>query len=124
MISSTLLDAVAVALATAGLYNSNDQVAPSAVLWPDKERQWSPLLPALRARLPLLTLGEHVPAQRRGSAYWIRCMLARTLPEDRLPDDSVPVIYLPGVSRQEIRAVEECPRLLQPLADLQYRGVL
>lgn len=121
---NTLLDALAQALARASLYNSNDQVAPAAVLWPDKEGQWLPLLPALRARLPLLTLGDHDPAQRSGSAYWMRCMLAGALPNDRLPADSIPVIYLPGVSRQEMRAVEECPRLLQPLADLQYRGVL
>ncbi|HHY55155.1 MAG TPA: BREX-1 system phosphatase PglZ type B [Chloroflexi bacterium] len=121
---TTFLDAIVQALHRAGLYNSNDQVAPVAVLWPDKERQWLPLLPALRARLPLLTLGDHDPAQRCGSAYWMRCMLARTLPDDCLPADSAPVLYLPGVSRQELRAVEECPRLLQPLADLQYRGVL
>lgn len=120
----SFLDALAEALHCAGIYNSNDQVAPVAVLWPNKERQFAPLLPALRARLSILTLGEHDPAQRCGSAYWIRCMLAHALPEDRLPDDSIPVIYLPGVSRQEIRAVEECPRLLQPLADLQYRGAL
>jgi hypothetical protein len=122
--STTLLDALAQALTRASLYNSNDQVAPAAVLWPDKERQWLPLLPALRARLPLLTLGDHDPALRCGSAHWMRCMMAGALPADRLPADSVPVIYLPGVSRQEIRAVEECPKLLQPLAELQYRGVL
>jgi hypothetical protein len=35
----------------------------------------------------------------------------------------VPVVYLPGVSRAELRAIESCPRDLQPLAELQYRGV-
>ena len=29
----------------------------------------------------------------------------------------------PGVSRAELRAIESCPRDLQPLAELQYRGV-
>ncbi len=33
------------------------------------------------------------------------------------------MIYLPGVSRTELRAIESCPRDLQPLAELQYRGV-
>ena len=94
------------------------------MLWTDKERQWEALLPMLRARLPLLTYGSFDPATRSGPAYWLRCMLARTLPEDRLPADVTPILYLPGVSRQEIRAVEECPRELQPLAELQYRGVL
>src|SRR5262249_6154988 len=30
--------------------------------------------------------------------------------------------YLPGVSRPQLRAVEDCPADLQPLAALQYRG--
>jgi hypothetical protein len=32
------------------------------------------------------------------------------------------VIYLPGVSRADLRAIESCPRDLQPLAELQYRA--
>jgi hypothetical protein len=51
-------------------------------------------------------------------------MIARTLPDDLLPPEVTPIIYLPGISRQEIRAVEDCPRELQPLAELQYRGLL
>ena len=120
----TLLDALTAALARAGSYNKNDQCPPAAILWPDKERQWEPLLPALRERLPLLTLGPYAPLRRTGPAYWLRCMIARTLPDDVLPADAVPIIYLPGVSRAEIRAIEECPKPLQPLAELQYRGVL
>ena len=99
-------------------------MAPAAILWPDKERQWEPLLPELRKRLPLLTLGPYAPAERMGPAYYLRCMIARTLPDDVLPADATPIIYLPGVSRQELRAIEECPKHLQPLAELQYRGVL
>ena len=30
---------------------------------------------------------------------------------------------LPGVSRADLRAIETCPRELQPLAELQYRGL-
>jgi hypothetical protein len=84
------------------------------------------LLPALRARLPLLTFehARYVPSTRTGPAYYLRCMIARTLLEDRLPDGAVPIVYLPGVGKAELRAVEECPRALQPLAELQYRGVL
>jgi hypothetical protein len=47
---STFLDALVVALQRAGSYNKNDQCPPAAILWPDKERQWEPLLPALRTR--------------------------------------------------------------------------
>lgn len=120
----TFLDALADALQRASRYNKNDQVPPAAVLWPDRECQWEPLMPRLRERLPLLTLGSYTPEARTGPAYWLRCMIAGTLPEDRLPEGATPIIYLPGVSRQDIRAVEECPRMLQPLAELQYRGVL
>jgi len=120
----TFLDALVEALERAGSYNKDVQTAPAAVLWPDKDRQWEPLLPRLRERLPLLTLGPYAPQERTGPAYWQRCMIARTLPEDVLAPDLVPILYLPGISRQEIRAVEDCPKALQPLAELQYRGVL
>ncbi|HNR84838.1 BREX-1 system phosphatase PglZ type B [Ottowia sp.] len=120
---NTFLDGLTMALARAGDFNKNDQTPPAAILWPDKERQWEPLLPALRLRLSLLTLGDYNPAAASGPATYLRCMIAGAL-DDALPAGGVPVIYLPGVSRQELRAVEECPKPLQPLAELQYRGVI
>lgn len=118
----TFLDAVAAALRAAGEYSHNDQVAPAAVLWPDQEGRWAPVVAALRERLPLLTLGDYDAASRGGPSYWLRCAIAHTLPVE-LPE-GVPIIWMPGVSRSDIRAVEDCPVLLQPLAELQYRGVL
>ena len=32
------------------------------------------------------------------------------------------VVYLPGVSRSELRAVDTCPPELAPIAELQYRS--
>lgn len=119
----TLFEALLAALKRASIYNRNDQIAPAAVLWPDKERLWEPIIPRLRAQLPLVTLGPYVPAQRSGPAYWLRCMIGDTL-DDRLPAGVTPIIYLPGVSKTDLRAIEECPRPLQPLAELQYRGVI
>ena len=107
VISQYFSDLLVSFLQSASQYNANDQAAPAVVLWTDKERQWEALLPMLRARLPVLTYGSFEPATRSGPAYWLRCMLARSLPEDRLPADITPILYLPGVSRQEIRAVEE-----------------
>jgi hypothetical protein len=86
--SITVLDALTAALERAGRYNQDDHVPPAAVLWPDKERQWEPLLRELRKRLPLLTLGPYAPAERMGPAYYLRCMIARTLPDDVLPADA------------------------------------
>ncbi len=119
----TVLDALVEAVGRGAAEVSEGGVAPAAVLWTDKERQWEPLLPVLKARLPsLLVLGSWAPAERTGPAIWLRCVLGGTLPEAVLPEGAVPVLYLPGVSRADLRAVEECPRSLQPLAELQYRG--
>ncbi len=120
----TLRDALAAAIGRAGRTNLNEQVAPAAILWPDEARHWEPLLPELRRRLPLLTLGDYDPDRRTGPAYYLRCLIARTLSEDRLPEGDIPIIYLPGFGKRDLRAIESCPPALQPLAELQYRGVL
>ncbi len=111
-------------LQKAASYNRGLQAAPAVILWTDPEGQWDVAARQLRELWPhFLTLGDFEPSRRTGPAIWIKCMVAQTLPEaDWLPD-VVPVIYLPGVSRLNLRAVEHCPRYLQPLAELQYRGV-
>src|SRR5690606_22277277 len=68
----------------------------------------------------LLVFGAYNPEQRSGPAIWLKCAIAGLLNE--LAFDGVPVIYLPGVGRADLRAIENCPRELQPLAELQYRG--
>lgn len=122
--STTVLDKLLAALSQACVYNRNDQVPPTVLLWPDQDRQWESLMPRLRGILPhLLTLGPYDPATRTGPAIWLRCMLTRTLPGVTYwPEDTTPIIYLPAVSRPQLRAVEDCPPALQPLAALQYRG--
>jgi hypothetical protein len=97
-------------------------VAPAAILWTDAEAQWLPLLPALRGAWPALyTLGRYDPASRTGPAIWLKCIVDRTLPEAP-PAGETPVLYLPRVSRQELRAAGDCPAHLLPLVELQYRG--
>jgi len=81
------------------------------------------VVPRLRGQLPLLTLGPYAPDAFTGPAIWLRCVIAGTIPEVELPEGT-PVIYLPGVDRADLRAVEDCPRSLQPLAEVQYRGTL
>lgn len=110
------------ALQSAAKGNSHTAESATAVLWPDKERQWQAALPALRELLPgLCTLGEYAPEKRSGPAIWLKCAIAGFMPEVEVT--GVPVVYLPGVSRADLRAIESCPRDLQPLAELQYRGV-
>ena len=123
--AETVLDALLGSLEKAAVYNTNIHVPPAAILWPDQAEQWRALLPVLREVLPhLLTLGDYDPETRTGPAIWLKCMLARTLPEATWGDDIVPILYLPGVGRLDLRGIETCPKYLQPLAELQYRGVL
>lgn len=109
-------------LESAAAGNSHAAAPAAAVLWPDKERQWEAVIPTLKQLLPgLLELGAFDSAARSGPAVWLKCAIAGVLPEVQF--QGVPVVYLPGVSRAELRAIESCPRDLQPLAELQYRGV-
>jgi hypothetical protein len=113
------------AVRSAAVYNPDVQVAPACTLWPDKDRLWEPVMPLVQAALPeLLILGEYLPEKKTGPAIWLRCMLAGTLNDAALPEGRTPVCYLPGVSRQDLRAVETCPDPLKPLAELQYRGTI
>ncbi len=118
-----IFDLLTQSLLKSGTYNKHDQIAPATVLWTDKEKQWESVMPLLRKTFPqLLTLGEFAPGAKTGPAIWLKCMIARTLPEADWPELTIQIIYLPGVSRMELRAIESCPSELQPLAELQYRG--
>lgn len=120
-----VLDALLKTLERAAVFNANVQVRPAAILWPDQAEQWRPLIPVLRELLPqLLTLGDYDVESRTGPATWLKCMLARTLPDATWAAGVVPIFYLPGVGRLDLRAIETCPKPLQPLAELQYRGVV
>ncbi len=123
--AATPLDALEQAFDRAATYNDRSRVAPAALLWPDAKEEWTRLLPRLRERFPqLLTLGEYDPETKTGPAIWLKCMIARTLEAADWSEDAIPIVYLPGVSRRDIRAVEQCSDRLKPLAELQYRGVL
>lgn len=109
----------------ASSFNSGVQTGPAVILWPDADRQWESAVRLLRETWGhLLILGDYNPTKKRGPAIWIKCMTAKRLPEADWTEDVIPIVYLPGVSRLDLRAVESCPRYLQPLAELQYRGVI
>ena len=40
------------------------------------------------------------------------------------PEGRVPIVYMPGIGRQELRAAEECPDALKPLVELMFRGAI
>lgn len=120
----TVFDAILSSLQAAADYHKDDVVQPAAILWTDERREWERLVPRLRMVLPhFLVFGPYDKANRTGPAIWLRCVLAGKIPEASIPSGCVPIIYLPGVSRATLRATEECPQELKPLAELQYRGV-
>ncbi len=110
---------------SATAFNPEIQVAPTCILWPDRDQQWGMIIQLLQAVMPeLLVLGQYAPEKRTGPAIWLRCILAGVLPDVSIPKGQIPIFYLPGISRQDLRAVESCPDPLKPLAELQYRGAI
>ena len=108
--------------ATALAYAAGDQVAPCAVLWTDPDRLWEGVMPELQALMPeMYWLGSYSPQQRSGPALWLRCIEARVV-DGAPPSGTTPVFYLPGISREQLRAVEDCTQELAALVELQYRG--
>lgn len=123
--SGTFIEAVKESLIAAGRYNSGDSLPPAAILWTDADGEWQPIVTRLRALMPeLLTLGEYEPEKHIGPAIWLRCIVDGALPDVKLPEKSIPILYLPKVSRQLLRSPEECPDELKPLVELQYRGAV
>ena len=100
---------------------------PVAILWPDPKEEWRGLLSILRAAAPeLLVLGDYDPGAGTGPAIWLRCVVDGTLPVPggHRTNGLVPVLYLPGVKRDDLRAGPNCPDQVKPLVELMYRGTL
>jgi len=101
------------------------QERPAAILWTDPKGEWRPLVELLLARVEeLLVLGDYRPEARTGPAIWLRCVVDGTLEEPKIPEGRAPILYLPGVARQQLRAGKECPPAWRPLVELMFRGAL
>jgi len=123
--AATLMDGIIQSLEQAARHQPGEVAPPAAVLWTDADGQWMPLIEPLLARLPqLLIHGRYNPSKRTGPAIWLKCVIARKLDEPRIPKDVIPIVYLRHISRQELRAGEDCADALQPLVELQYRGAV
>ena len=119
--SEIVLDRVVGCLRAAlDAYDPNVRVPPVALLWTDEAAQWAAAVPRIAEHLPVVSLGDFEPEAGRGPAYWLRCVVARTI-DVGLSDGPV-VVYLPGVSRTELRTADSCPPELAPIAELQNRS--
>jgi hypothetical protein len=119
----TVFDSLVSAVQSVTDYNQNETVPPACILWTDEKREWQALVPRLSQVVPgFLVLGPYDALNRTGPAIWLRCVLAGKVPDVSWPATAVPILYLPGVSRGTLRATEDCPDELKPLAELQYRG--
>lgn len=118
----TLLDALRESLKRS-LRSPEGSADAVALLWTDAEGQWRSLIPKLRLELPqLYSLGRFDRPSRSGPVIWLKCVVERAVPEDAPPQGTVPILYLPGVIRQELRASGDCRPEFQPLIELQFRG--
>ena len=82
----TFLDALAGAIEGASSHNKQDQVPPAAVLWTDEARQWEELLPLTQGTGCLSLFWARTPqGEHTGPAYWLRCIIARTITHPGLP---------------------------------------
>lgn len=120
-----IYDKVVQALTQAENHNSNLMVKPEVILWPDPENQWVDVMDVLQENMPqLLTYGSYNPGKKQGPAIWLKCMIAKMLPEADWESDAIPIIYLPGVAKNDLRNVENAVFNFQPLLEYQYTGTL
>lgn len=123
--AKSIYDKVVHALKQAENHNSNVMVKPEVILWPDPENQWFDVIEVLQESIPhLLIYGNFEPSKKQGPAIWLKCMIAKVLPEANWDVDAIPIIYLPGVAKSDLRNVENAVFNFQPLLEYQYTGTL
>lgn len=101
------------------------EARPAAILWTDPGNEWRGILDLLQEQMSeLFVLGaDYEPEKRRGPAIWLRCVVDGPMRNGDPDGFPAPILYLPGVARQRLRAGEDCPDRIKPLVDLLHRGV-
>ena len=78
----------------------------------------------MKALPELYALGDYAPGARQGPVIWLKCVVERTLSDAAPETGTTPILYLPKMGRQTLRAADDCDAMLQPLVELQYRGAV
>lgn len=123
--AKSIYDKVLSALKEAENHNSHVMIKPEVILWPDPESQWVEIMDLLKESIAhLFTYGPYAPEKKQGPAIWLKCMMAKMLPEANWTANDTPIIYLPGVAKADLRNVENAVFNFQPLLEYQYTGTL
>lgn len=119
--NENVLDGLLTVLDKALEFNSDAMEKPIALLWPDENCEWESVIPEIQTLRNVVSYGEVDAQLRRGPAYWLRCVIAKTIEIDGAAEGT-PIIYLPGVARKHLSTIENAPKNLSSLAALQYRS--
>jgi hypothetical protein len=103
-------------------FSVNEGEKPIALLWPDKARQWSDVVPLVRETHRVVTLGERDESAHSGPAYWVRCAIAGTVDLDGLPA-TMPIVYMPGIGRDDLKDPTSLSADVIALGGLQHRSL-
>ena len=121
----SIYDKVVQALNQAKQHNGNIMVKPEVILWPDPELQWGAVIPVLQETFPaLLIYGAYDQSKKQGPAIWLKCMIAQALPEANWGITETPIIYLPGISKNDLKNIHNAGLDFQPLIEYQYTGTV
>ncbi|MGR3303749.1 MAG: BREX-1 system phosphatase PglZ type B, partial [Candidatus Scalindua sp.] len=118
---NSILDHIKKSIASSKQYNSSQLTAPNVILWPDPESQWISIIDMLRDEIPaFLTLGSFNNKIKQGPAIWLKCIVDKSLPEADWEENVIPTIYMPGISKEDFKKIEEATADLQPLMEYQF----
>jgi len=120
-VTGTVLEQLVGALDHASAYDGNALQKPVALLWPDRDREWESVIGSLRSRRKVVTLGAYDIESQTGPAYWVRCVVEETLDVPG-PAEGIPIIYLPGFSRQDLQPSSSIPSEVGPLVAIHGRS--
>lgn len=109
----------------AATHNSSVMVPPKVILWTDPLREWEAVIKNIQdSYKALFVLGEYVPEELTGPAIWLKTILSKELSEPKWNEKLVPVIYLPGISKNQLKDITNIGIELQPLVEYVYTGTL
>ena len=102
----------------AALFESASMVQPEVILWLDPGSQWQSIIGELQKQMPqFLVFGNYDSANKTGPAILLKCMVAKVLPEANWSNRQTPVIYLPGIARQDLKNLTNARAVLIPLME-------